>query len=100
MSRYGTPFVETEALLAADLRDGDDEELDRVLGTMSDSELRRLADTADRLSLRCEVIIEDRDESRDSTTEERSPEAIVAGPSDERASNLGDEAIDQSTRSS
>lgn len=47
MSRYGTKFVETEALLAA--LDGNAEALGEIIGDMNAMEQRELARACDRL---------------------------------------------------
>jgi hypothetical protein len=46
--RYGTQFLETEAILAAGA-DGDEEYLDRLLARMSDREVEALRNAANTL---------------------------------------------------
>lgn len=48
MTKYGTNFLETEAILAA--QEGDEETLKRILDEMLPGELRSLATAADFLS--------------------------------------------------
>lgn len=53
--RYGTPFIETEALLAAS--EGDDEELERLLGLMSETTRRELRASCQHLAARIRQFV-------------------------------------------
>jgi hypothetical protein len=51
MSKYGTKFQETEALLA--VANDDEETVDRILDDMLPGELKRLAEDAENLAEKC-----------------------------------------------
>lgn len=64
MSKYGTNYLETEALLAA--QEGDQEELDRLLAQMLPGELTNLSNAAENLS--SEALIARQDKLKNSAT--------------------------------